>query len=154
MLKHPLFIIAVLSASSVLGQETIASTGQTHTSGQLIVSQTVGETITGAITNGITVNQGFHQNENLSTGIYERGESLELTVYPNPFVDRVVISGDEELGNISIFSTTGVEVLQHVNQKGQKTAELQLSHLSAGHYMIRVTSVNRLKSSAYSIIKQ
>lgn len=154
MIKHSLFIITLLSGVSVFGQEVISSSGQTHSSGQLIVSQTIGETVVGTISNGTIANQGFHQSETVITGIYERDESLELTVYPNPFAERLVISSEVELGSITVYNILGIAVYERLIQKGQTSVELQLSDLTAGQYLIRVTSVNRPKSSTYSIIKQ
>ncbi len=153
MKKHSLFIIGLLSITSVSGQEVVSSSGQTHTSGQLIVSQTVGETLVSTLSNGITINQGFHQNELIITATSETNESLELTIYPNPFAERVIISCKEELGTIRVYNIAGEEVFQHSNYKGQNTAELELSHLPAGQYLIRVPAVNRPKSSTYAIIK-
>jgi hypothetical protein len=35
-----------------------------------------------------------------------------VSVYPNPFMDQITISGNNELGEVSVFNTLGVQVFQ------------------------------------------
>jgi len=154
MKKQPLFIIAFLSAASVFGQEVIGSLGQTLSNGPLIISQTVGETVIGPLENGASVHQGFHQSNDMVTSISETKESPGFKVYPNPFSQQLFVTGEEELGTIEVFDSNGTLVFQYQTQRGQTMVDLQLNHLSTGHYMIRKQAINRAKSTSLSIIKQ
>lgn len=154
MKKYSLFIFTLLSTVSVFGQEVIGSAGGTLSSGPLIVSQTIGETVIGTLTNEISITQGFHQSSGIITSIDEIVKAQDVTVYPNPFSQQIFVSGEEELGKINVYDSKGMLVFQHQTQKGETIAELELSHLSAGHYIIRSWVINRAKSTSHSIIKQ
>lgn len=154
MKKYSLLIFTLLATVSVFGQEVIGSSGQTLSNGPLSVSQTIGETIVGTLTNGISIDQGFHQSSGTITSVNESENAQDVTVYPNPFSRQIFVSGEEELGMINIYDAKGMLVFQHQARKGETNAELELSHLSAGHYIIRSRAINRAKSTSHSIIKQ
>ena len=146
-------IVGLLSTFSVFGQEVISTSGRTHSAGSLIISQTVGETVTTTISNGVTVTQGFHQNELMATAINEQNEAIEVNVYPNPFVQQLTITSQKELSSLQVFDISGAVVHNAIVYSGQTIFELDLSRLSTGQYLLRVQAKDNKKSSTYSLIK-
>jgi len=154
MKKQTLIIVGLLSTVSVLGQQVISTSGQTHSAGPLIISQTVGETVTATVSNGIILTQGFHQYVLMLTSINEQDANIVVTVFPNPFAQRITISGEAELGTVEAYSLTGAVLHSAQIQHGTTNTELDLSHLSAGQYLLRVQGKNNQVTNTYSIIKQ
>ena len=58
--------------------------------------------------------------------------SISWNIYPNPSSDYLMISGDDQLQNLQIFSADGRLVLQ------QKSHRVDIKHLAAGSYIINI----------------
>jgi hypothetical protein len=70
-----------------------------------------------------------------STGITDF-ESHALSIYPNPANDVLTISLETEIQSIAILNILGAQVMHAENSK------LNISHLTAGIYMIRVQAIS------------
>ena len=79
----------------------------------------------------ITGFTGTHQCGG-STGIDETKGLPALAVYPNPVKDVLNIATDKPVHSIRIYNVYGTEVAQAANTKS-----INVSHLSAGVYMVR-----------------
>ncbi|MFT4682216.1 MAG: hypothetical protein ACI9YU_002072 [Flavobacteriales bacterium] len=156
MKKQFLIIISLASSGFCQGQEVIATSGQTHTSGPLIISQTVGEAVIHKHATGISIDQGFHQYEEIVVNpvnvLEESG--IKVSVYPNPFVRSINISSEEDLELIKVYSLSGAEVASQMVGTNQRSAQLDLSDLSQGQYLLRVQAIGASEASTYKLIKQ
>lgn len=73
-----------------------------------------------------------------------------FAVYPNPVADVLHISGDAEISNVQIYDYSGK--LWRSESVRFKKADLNLSSLPKGSYVVSVTS--NQKKSSYKIIKK
>jgi len=73
-------------------------------------------------------------------------EIKNLRIYPNPAKDFINIQTDEPITQITIFDVTGKKVLKLNNPK--KTVEqINISHLNAGIYLIKIQDVSKNTST-------
>ena len=136
-------------------QSTTAAAGGEAKSNLLSLNWTLGEVITETSSSqAITLTQGYQQsklevislNQENSTNVY-------CNVYPNPSSDFVVIDFKGRLdkdSKFSIFDSNGVEVLQ--NKIEEERSFVSIKNLSAGSYIIKITSPN-LSGNNFRIIK-
>lgn len=96
-----------------------------------------------------------HLNEcTLSTSTTENiADSKELNIYPNPANTHIQIDLQEgQINEIEIFSITG-QLMNRINNIKSNTAEIPVSNLPLGTYMVRVTTENGLKISKIIIVQ-
>lgn len=67
-------------------------------------------------------------------------QDAELSVYPNPAREFLKISGFKNASSLRMLDLLGREVRSLSLQKGEETAELQVSGLPSGWYTIQVTA--------------
>lgn len=68
----------------------------------------------------------------------DESQNVNISVYPNPAINIVHInSPDAVIKNISVFTIDGKEILKESNNN---YFELNVSHLSAGTYFIKITN--------------
>ncbi len=81
-----------------LSQEVIATSGDFYADSNVgDIHWTVGELMTERYENGDILTQGFHQTFVLFTKVYENpSEEISIRVFPNPFVDQVIIETTSE----------------------------------------------------------
>ncbi|HMC96010.1 MAG TPA: ASPIC/UnbV domain-containing protein, partial [Flavobacteriales bacterium] len=74
--------------------------------------------------------------EGVSTSVTERSMSSELTLFPNPALDVLNITSDQDLSNriVSILDVTGKCVLRTTLRHGQ----VDITALNSGLYMLQV----------------
>jgi len=75
-----------------------------------------------------------------------------VSVFPNPFADKLTISGQPCQGTIRVRDAHGILVLEQSVASRSAQYELDLSHLAAGFYSIEVTPGG--KRSVTKIIRQ
>lgn len=73
----------------------------------------------------------------------------KFTVYPNPAVDVINISGDKEITSVQVYDYSGKSLLS--SPANSKKLQLDVSSLSKGNYVVKVLSEQ--KSTSYKIIK-
>ncbi len=73
-----------------------------------------------------------------------------LTVAPNPCINDLIINTNLIKGNISVYSSTGIQVIEPIQLDGSLI--LNLSELNPGMYFLRYASPNCVKS--LNFIKQ
>ena len=127
--------------------DTSADVVATHTfqaAGSYAVSLTVTDTNGCSATSMQTV-----QTQTVS--IVEQ-DGLYISVFPNPFVDKITINGHWEQGtNINITSLDGKKVLENIQV--QPVFTVDLSTISSGVYFVRL-STSEGKTSTFKIIKR
>ncbi len=71
-------------------------------------------------------------------------ESSSLKTFPNPIKDILNISYDKSISKIVVYNLLGQEVI--VKSLNSTEAKIDLSNLTAGNYIVKVTSENELKT--------
>ena len=154
MTKHSLIFLLLLPEGSLFGQEVIGSAGQTYTTGEAIVSQTIGEAVIGTLSQGVSVSQGFHQSNPILTSSRNEDKLVNINVFPNPFTERVLISSDLKMEFITVYDLKGSVVFQENINRGESNVELELSSLNSGQYFIHVQGEEFPDNQLLKIIKQ
>lgn len=97
--------------------------------------------------NGSTTNQGWMLHySSLPVGVDENSISAYLKIYPNPAEDNIKIDfGGEIKSNISIqlLDITGKVMIGH-DLSFTKTANLDVSNLSSGIYLLKIKTENEI----------
>jgi hypothetical protein len=83
----------------------------------------------------------------LGTGDFD---SSNFTYYPNPVKNILNLSYNQEISNVEIFNLLGQKVI--TNAVNANDAQIDMSNLSNGAYMVKVTSNNQVKT--IKVIKQ
>lgn len=156
-----LFVSAIVVAAQAqsLTREVIASSGGYSVSSVGSLSWTLGETVVETVENpsiNLILTQGFQQPDELDddVSIWELPKSnVFVSLYPNPTIQsirmdlqydntsRITIELIDMLGRV--LNTDNLDVL-----KGQMSNyQLDVSTLSAGMYMFRLTSEGRQLNS-------
>ncbi len=78
----------------------------------------------------------------------------DVSLYPNPVVDMLIISGETNGKTIKVFNTIGILVKQVVLKDGQNT--IDMSNLSSGYYIVNVLESGKANKIIVSkkVIKQ
>jgi hypothetical protein len=71
-------------------------------------------------------------------------DSSNFTYYPNPVKSTLNLSYNQEISNVEVFNLLGQKVISNVINAN--AAQIDMSNLSKGAYMVRVTSNNQLKT--------
>lgn len=152
ILSMSLFAGVLLQAQSVSPQ-VLASSGSSFSSSNARVDFTIGEAVTSSLTAGnVQVTQGFHQPEIKFSGLEDFADEYTFNLYPNPTVQYVTLntSNSAEM-KIHVYDMNG-KTLIHSNVF-ISAITLDLSSLSAGNYVLMVSSVSGQPLKSYSVIK-
>ena len=71
-------------------------------------------------------------------------DSSNFTYYPNPVKNTLNLSYNQEISNVEVFNLLGQKVSSNVINAN--AAQIDMSNLSKGAYMVKVTSNNQLKT--------
>ncbi|QBZ98413.1 T9SS type A sorting domain-containing protein [Flavobacterium sangjuense] len=80
-------------------------------------------------------------DDGLGTGSFD---SANFTYYPNPVKNTLNLSYNQEISNVEVFNLLGQKVSSNVINAND--AHIDMSNLSNGAYMVRVTSNNQVKT--------
>jgi len=75
-------------------------------------------------------------------------QQIQASVYPNPFVDRIIISGIKANANVSIFDVSGRTISEYFNVTNNQVIN-GLDNLKSGVYIIKIAEG---KSQSTSIL--
>ncbi len=139
-------------------QEAITATGGDASGSGGSVSYTVGQVAYSYASNGGSVSQGVQQAYNITTvlGADMKSISLNVSVYPNPTVDRLTLTVNED-----DFASKKALVVQLYNMDGkllrQKKVEgestsIEMKELRTATYYLRVLD-NENTVKTFKIIK-
>jgi len=149
---NPLPVLTVASTSSLLcaGQSATLNAGGANTyswntggAGVSIVitpSVTSNYTVTGTDTVGCVNSTVFTQNVSLCTGINEWNVLGSVTVFPNPFTNKITVLSVDGNRNIQVYNSLG-ELVYSVKVENEKT-EINLNNQPKGIYFICIKSDN------------
>jgi hypothetical protein len=149
-----LFVVSV-SAQSLHHEMLSAQGGGVVTTSGYKVNYTVGQqSVTGTSSGAYIIQQGFQQN-NWSKIINKNNNSIQTTLFPNPFVEQITFTFSSSPGakiNAMVFDILGRLIHSEVVVNENNEIKLNLSRLSSAEYLIRLTSGNF--EYAAKIIKQ
>jgi hypothetical protein len=77
-------------------------------------------------------------------------DNANFTFYPNPVKNVLNLSYDKEISNVEVYNLLGQKVI--ANTINANAAQIDMSSLSNGAYMVKVTSDNQVKT--LKVIKQ
>ncbi len=77
-------------------------------------------------------------NDSAGSGIHEMGRLSKLKIYPNPTVDKTIISGLEGQNTINIYNMMGQLVSTEVSR--EETVVVDLLKQPKGNYLIRISN--------------
>jgi len=83
----------------------------------------------------------FSLSFNASAGINEKQINNQVNVFPNPFIDQLTISSENEIEQIIVFSISGKKLIQLKGIKSLKT-NVSLRSLNPGSYFIQIKDEN------------
>ncbi|MCF6169099.1 T9SS type A sorting domain-containing protein [Lutibacter sp.] len=134
----------VRSTTSITGSSEII----TINNKEYVIQQSVGQTsaIGTFETNGYTFRQGFIQ-PNVFAKIQDKNIPLNLKVlvYPNPFVENISISFDEEIKGevkVSLFDMLGRQLFTN-KFKSKRKININLHDFAVANYILKVRYSNR-----------
>ena len=67
-------------------------------------------------------------------------DEITISVYPNPAVEKLFVESQAPIRRCEVYSITGQRVMQF--EDCGEMFEIQVHHLTAGSYLIRMTSDN------------
>lgn len=147
---------------------TIALTNQTGTTGFALYSGTCGAltqvtgscTLTGASTSltGLTIGTYYlrvFSDSPATRGSYDLSitddglgnnsfDNNSFTYYPNPIKNTLNLSYNQEISNVEVYNLLGQKVRSNVINAND--AHIDMSNLSKGAYMVKVTSNDQVKT--------
>ena len=140
--------------SQSLSPQVIASSGYSFTSASARLEFTVGEVATSTLTAGTnTLTQGFHQPEIQIFAVENYNTDYVFTLYPNPTEQFVtVVSTKEEDMQVHLYDLNGKALL--VSSVFQQKITVDMQTLSAGSYIMRITTKAGIPLHSYTVIKK
>lgn len=156
-MRKILFFLFVVSASAQSLHHEMISTqgGGLVTNSGYKVNYTVGQqSVTGTSSGAHVVQQGFQQN-NWSKIISNNNNSIQTTLFPNPFIEYITFTFSSSPGtkvNAMVFDILGRLIHSEVLVNENNAIKLNLSRFSSAEYLIRLTSEKYEYAS--KIIKQ
>ncbi len=131
-------LFSILSYSQTIGPQVIASSGDYFTNSNLKVSWTLGEIVTETLTSSSNIlTQGFQQSSYLFVSIDETNENKQISVFPNPFSDLIIVNTGNLTGlTIQVYDIEGKNLMERNIEKTNK--QLDFSSFKSGIYFIKV----------------
>ena len=87
-----------------------------------------------------------------ATGIHVYATDSDIDIYPNPFVNKVVLDGDFDNYEIKVFGVGGVLITDFTGTSSPLT--IDLSTLGSGIFFVSVRHLSKEKLSICKIIKE
>jgi hypothetical protein len=136
-------LICIAASGQSISRQVISAFGISTTTANHYAAATVGEPVSGTYTTGFSAKSGFIQPENWTFVAVNEYEMPELLLYPNP-VQSILHVQTKDLADVSIalFDITGKLILELTTHAGTEST-IDLSALSDGIYLVRVSSEGR-----------
>lgn len=152
---HTLFLIGCfLLIDEALCQQVVSSAGNHADMSGYSVSWTTGEVVTQTMESASTkLTQGFQQPTFTLIGLNERSMPDNVSIYPNPFSNKLFINLAESTimsPEVWLTDATGKIVLQQKLHSGHTTT-IDFPELGQGSYLFNIKASNQLYS--FTLIK-
>ena len=134
-------------AITFFGGDVTGSTGSVSFSGGEVAVQTA----TAPAITVVDVTEPFTERDRAQQGIEQL--SVDMSIYPNPTADNVILECDESAGQLvyTLYGTNG-QVLQKGSFGGGQHP-INMEQYAAGNYMLQVATTDNTKMNVYKIIK-
>jgi len=145
--------LSVCIQAQISERSVLANSGNSDANTHLQVDWTLGEISIETIENAnISLNQGFHQNL-MEVSLIEEFSEVELSIYPNPANEFVVIdvSNDQEGLNYFLYDLSG-KLLAYKNNINNKE-EINLSNFTENTYFLVIYHEEKEIRNTYKIEK-
>lgn len=152
-----IILILLISAQTVSkAQHLEAAAGGTATAQGIALTWSIGEVIIGVVPeNTFQGSIGFQQNSPYTFTGLDESDPINLTLFPNPARDFVVLELDREYLNdleLTLFNLSGATVIQRNIAASSSKIELDISLLTSGPYKIILVLPNG-KLASIGLIK-
>ena len=134
-----LFFTCVFTMSAQSLSPTVtASGGGSESHGGVSLDWTLGESSITTLSNGnMTLTQGFHQPKLVEiVGVDDYDSSIKVSLYPNPVIESLIITSEEENLSFEIYDLNGQLVRQ--NEKLIGKANIDISSFVPTMYFIHI----------------
>lgn len=147
------FFSSVLVAQTVVERQSISTGGSTFemANEDYMVSATIGQSSTGSFENeNYIVTAGFQQSGLTLVDIFT-AEDTEVSVFPNPGTDFVVIKSDLQDYSLKIYDARGVVVFSKTSTNGNFVVDV--TGYKAGEYILQLLNSDGNLLSSTKLIK-
>jgi hypothetical protein len=145
--------LAFMAGAQTLDRQSVDVGGGEMSQSTLHIQYTIGDAFVGSFsTTNIDLNQGYNQSTNVgnvSTPVVD--VPLQFSIYPNPTSDVLHVTTQQRL-NVQVTDLLGHNIGSSVDVSSGLTGSLNVSNLSAGIYLLRVTAENG-QATTYKWIK-
>lgn len=152
-----LFSFLFVLGGTIQAQEVIASAGTEVESSGGSMSYTIGEMVVAStITDDGALTQGYQQGFLTPTAIDEIPAELELSLYPNPAADYIIIESKSlsDFEQITMYDMSGRLIWsQNGNSSVDNKITVDFTGHAAGNYIIRLADSDKDQSFSYSVVK-
>lgn len=142
-------ILLIVLCSSVYGQSSISTAGQSFNAGANLLQFTLGEIIVENNPGGPFITSGIVQPNYIITTIKKEFDKLAVIVSPNPFSDMISLTGFDGIISLNIYDFAGKVLASKQVSSGETT---NLSALPDGVYLLEI-NLAKMKNT-YKLIKQ
>jgi len=157
ILASALFVAALAFTSNAQTLEVLSSAGTEASSSTASISYTVGELVieTGTSSSAI-LTQGYQQGFLTPTAIDEVPADLELSIFPNPTSDYLIIESASisDFDQMTMYDMNGKLIWQETgNQNTENRVQVDFRPFSAGNYILKLVDSDNNASYSYSVVK-
>lgn len=149
-----LFILPLCTLSQSIEKRVINSSGGTQTQSEIKLSSSISEVVVGALQspdNGVLVSSGYFPALELGSLSIDEFKDEEISIYPNPFTEKISINSNLEDYQISVINMQGVTIFK---ARKNLTNEYILSRLQTGVYILQIQEDKTHKKFHFKLIKK
>jgi hypothetical protein len=155
-MKNIFLIITLLSSGIILAQESVNTSGSNASGTGGAVSYTVGQVAyTNSSGSNGSVSAGVQQSYTITatTGVDENNFNLDVSVYPNPTTDLLVLSINElkEEYRYQVLDMAGKRLTN--GQLRNNQTQLDFSSYAAGSYYVNIITNQNKQIKTFQVIK-
>lgn len=162
LLNMALCFATLFSQAQTIERQVVGSTGGTATSGNIIVTSTVGELAVSTQTStNIILTEGYQQASDTNLISVKEIESITvMKLYPNPTrtsSNLEITANKDNVVAVTIYSAQGKLIKNSSFQLSagkQSTIELDITNQASGVYFVKLTGENNAFNKTMRLVKQ
>ena len=154
LLTYILILSIALLSAQTLDKTVVANAGNTLTNTEVSIGFTIGEPLIGMVHHDASIDQGFWAGSLIVEPITTVADLNGIIVYPNPVIDHLNLytSGNKVYG-ITLFGIDGKRALKKKVDASLLEHDINLSFLSKGVYVLRLSVSGHNEEKLFKIIK-
>jgi len=155
-----LIITTYITNAQSISKQVIGSGGVAISNGTHALNFTIGESIVGLIESDVAIHQGFWAaiSEEITLSIENPSVFTEqVSVFPNPASNFIKISYKDKNAsdfNTSLYDITGKQIHNIQKNTFNTEANIDISQLSDGMYLLMLTEKESNAKKTFKIIKK